>query len=128
MDSALLMRLLGSALAVALLVGLAAWARLARPTAPLDEDAAKRLLADEFPDHRIEAVWIGGDGASVVARSADLALVLWRKGDGYVARSAPWRDVASAGAVDGRVRLTALDGAPRLSLGDRAWPPAEVAA
>jgi len=128
MNSALLIQLLGSALAVALLVGLAAWARLARPTAPLDEEAARQLLADEFPDHRIEVVWIGGDGAGVVARSEDLALVLWRKGDGYVARSAPWRDVASAGVVDGRVRLAAVDGAPRLSLGDRAWPPAEVAA
>ncbi|PVM86459.1 hypothetical protein [Caulobacter endophyticus] len=128
MDKALLIQLLGSALAVALLVGLAAWARLARPTAPLDQEAARRLLADEFPDHRIDAVWIGGDSASVVARSADQALVLWRKGDGYVARSAPWRDVAAAGVVDGRVRLAAVDGAPRLSLGDRAWPPAEAAA
>ncbi|KSB90736.1 hypothetical protein AS593_10310 [Caulobacter vibrioides] len=128
MDNALLAQLLGSALAVALLVGLSAWARIARPAPALDETAARKLLADEFPDHGVQAVWIAGDGAGVVARSADLALVLWRKGDGYVARSGPWRDVVSAGAVDGRVRLTALDGAPRLSLGDRAWPPAEIAA
>lgn len=129
MDKALLVQLLGSALAVALLVGLSAWARIARPTAPLDEAAARRLLADEFPDHGVTAVWIGGDGASVVARAdEDLALVLWRKGDGYVARSAAWPDVVAARPTEGSVRLAAVDGAPRLRLGQCPWPPQEAAA
>ncbi len=128
MDKALLVQLLGSAVAVALLVGLAAWARIARSSPPLDEVAARALLAEEFPDHRAEALWIAGDGAAVVARAEDLALVLWRKGDGYVARSAPWRDVVEASATDGRVRLAAVDGAPWIRLGERAWPPLEAAA
>ncbi|PLR26548.1 hypothetical protein SGCZBJ_09410 [Caulobacter zeae] len=128
MNNALLIQLLGSALAVALLVGLSAWARIARPSPPLDEVAARALLAEEFPDHRAEAVWIAGDAAAVVARAGDLALVLWRKGDGYVARSAAWRDVVAASPADGRVRLAAVDGAPRLRLGERPWPPLEAAA
>ncbi|AYV48350.1 hypothetical protein CFHF_25325 [Caulobacter flavus] len=128
MDKALLVQLLGSAAAVALLVGLSAWARIARPTASLDEAAARELLAQEFPDHAIEAIWIAGDGGAVIARAADAALVLWRKGDGYVARSAAWRDVVATGASEGCVRLAAVEGAPRLRLGDRIWPPAEAAA
>lgn len=128
MDNALLVQLLGSALAVALLVGLSAWARIARPSPPLDEVAARALLAEEFPDYHAQALWIAGDGFAVVARAGDLALVLWRKGDGYVARSATWRDVVAAIPVEGRVRLAAVDGAPRIRLGGLAWPPMEAAA
>ncbi len=124
----MVIQLAGSAVAVAALVALAAWARLARPTPPLDVDAAMRLLAEEFPDHRIDSVWLAGDGAGLVARSGAEALVLWRRGDGYVARSAPWAGVVASGAKDGQIRLPGVDGAPRLVLGDRPWPPVETAA
>nr|WP_232793082.1 hypothetical protein [Caulobacter hibisci] len=120
--------MIGSAIAVGLLVGLSAWARLARPTPPLDVDGALALLAEEFPDHRVDSVWLAGDGAGLVARSASEALVLWRRGDGYVARSAPWADIVANGANEGRIRLPGIDGAPRLVLGHQPWPPAETAA
>lgn len=118
----MLIQLLGSATAVALLVGLAAWARIARPTPPLDEAGARALLADEFADDPIDALWIAADGAGLVARSGERALVLWRKGDGYVARDLPWTDAMAAGIVKNRLRLK-LDGAPRLAVKDGVWPP-----
>lgn len=124
LDKALLMQLLGSAIAVSLLVAIAAWARIARPTPPLDDRAARALLAIEFPDEPVEALWIAADGAGVVARSGDHALVLWRKGDGYVARQAAWADALAATAVEGRLKLRLADGAPRLSV-KGAWPPAQ---
>jgi hypothetical protein len=127
LDKALLIQLLGSALAVSLLVALAAWARIARPTPPLDGDSARALLAFEFPDEQIDALWIAADGAGVVARSGRHALILWRKGDGYVAREAAWADIQTAKAHKGWLRLKAGDGAPRLAVKDGAWPPPEFA-
>jgi hypothetical protein len=123
LDKALLIQLVGSATAVALLVGLAAWARIARPTPPLDTQAARALLADEFPDDPVDALWIAADGAGVVARSGDLALVLWRKGDGYVARTTPWAEARAARVEGGRLKLRLADASPRLSVSDGAWPP-----
>lgn len=128
MDKALLIQLLGSVVAVTLLVGFTAWARIARPTPPLDAAGARALLAEEFPDDPVDAVWIAADGAGLVARSGQLALVLWRKGDGYVARTAPWTDAMTATVADGRVRLRLADGAAPLALGDGDWPPREFAA
>lgn len=114
MDWGFALQLAGSAIAVAALVALAAWARLARPTPPLDEAAARALLAEEFPDHEVQRVWIDEAAAGLIARSDDEALVIWRRGDGYVARSMPW---AAAIASPGQV-----DGAPRLRISP--WPPA----
>ena len=124
----MLIQLAGSVTAIAVLVALAAWARIARVTPPLDAVGARALLSQEFPDEAIEAVWIAADGTGLVARSGDQALVLWRKGDGYVARKTPWGQVAKAPVVDGRVRLKLGDGSPRLALSDGAWPPRELAA
>ncbi len=127
MDKALLIQLVGSATAVALLVGFAAWARIARPTPPLDVQAARALLADEFPDDPVDALWVAADGAGLVARSGGLALVLWRKGDGYVARAAPWTAAQAATVEGGRLKLRLADGSPRLSVSDGvAWPPPEL--
>lgn len=120
----MLIQLLGSAVAVSLLVAIAAWARIARATPPLDAQGARDLLAVEFPDERIDALWIADDGAGVVARSEDQALILWRKGDGYVARQTAWADVLGAAVVDGRLKLKTADGTPRLVV-TGAWPPAQ---
>lgn len=127
MDKALLIQLLGSAVAVSLLVAFAAWARIARPTPPLDARGARALLADEFPDDPVDAVWIADDGAGLIARSRETALVAWRKGDGYVARAMPWAEAMAAKVEGGRLRLKRVDGAPRLAVKDGAWPPAEFA-
>ena len=125
LDNALLIQVLGSAVAVGLLVAIAAWARIARPTPPLDARDARALLAVEFPDDPVDALWIADDGAGLVARSGDQALILWRKGDGYVARQTAWADALAAAVVDGRLKLRLADGAPRLSVKDGVWPPAQ---
>lgn len=126
MDRSLLIQMLGSALAVGGLVALAAWARIARPTPALDPQAGRDLLTQEFPGQAIDGLWIAADGAGLVARSGDQGLVLWRKGDGYVARQSSWTRVMAATADKGRLRLKLDDVAPRLALGDGAWPPAHL--
>jgi hypothetical protein len=126
LDKALLIQLLGSAVAVSLLVAIAAWARIPRATPPLDADGAQALLAVEFPDEPIDALWIAADGAALVARSGDRALVAWRKGDGYVARDLAWTAALAAKADEGFLVLKTADGAPRLALKDGAWPPPQL--
>ena len=124
MDKALLIQLLGSAVAVSLLVAVAAWARIARPTPPLGPGEAQALLAVEFPDDPVDALWIAADGAGLVARSGERALVAWRKGDGYVARDLPWTAALAARPANGRLAFKTADGAPRLALKDgEPWPP-----
>lgn len=127
MDKALLIQLVGSAVAVSLLVAIAAWARIPRPTPPLDAQGAAALLAVEFPDDPVDALWIAADGAGLVARSGDRALVAWRKGDGYVARDLPLAAALAAKADSGFLRLKTADGALRLVLKDGAWPPPHFA-
>ena len=46
MDKALLIQLLGSAVAVSLLVAIAAWARIPRATPPLDAESAKAVATN----------------------------------------------------------------------------------
>jgi hypothetical protein len=128
LDKALLIQLLGSAVAVSLLVALAAWARIPRSTPLLDAEGAHALLDLEFPDDRVDALWIAADGAGLVARSGDRALVAWRKGDGYVARDLPWAAVPAAKSANGFLILKTADGAPRLALKDGVWPPPQFVA
>ena len=127
----MLYQFLGSAAAVALLVALAAWARIARPTPPLDEAGAHRLLADEYPQVHPSHVWITEDATAAVARAGDAALLLRRHGDGYTARKLPWADLAAAKVGAGQVRVEMRDiGAPRFVLAwpaGEAWPPEAAA-
>ncbi len=127
MDKALLIQLGGSVVAVALLVAVAAWLGAARPTPPLDADAARALLAVEFPDHKPSSVWIAADGAGLIARARDEALVIWRRGDGYVAREAPWSAVSAVRPAKGRLALRVGDGRPVFAVSDDVWPPRELA-
>jgi hypothetical protein len=119
--------LLGSAVAVGLMVAVAAWARIARPTAPLDEPAARALLAAEFPDQAPTFVWIAADGAGAIARAGATALVLYRLGDSWVARTLRWDDALTARVARGTVRLKLRDPAApvaRLAVsGINPWPP-----
>ena len=127
MDKALLMQLGGSVVAIAVLVALAAWLGVARPTPPLGPDTARALLAQEFPDHPPNAVWIAADGAAAIAREDALALVLYRRGDGYVARDLPWATVAALKPAQGRLILRLTDARPVLAVNDDVWPPKELA-
>jgi HAMP domain-containing protein len=122
-----LLRLAVSALLVAVMIGVAAWARIARPVAPLDEAAARELMAGEFPDLSPDYVWIAGDGAGAIGRAGDTALVIYRLGDSWVARSMPWRLALVAPVKRGRVLLKLRDPAApmaRLAVsGVTPWPP-----
>lgn len=129
MSIAFLIQTLGSALAVALMVAFAAWARIARPAPPLDEAQARALLAEEFPGRPIEAVWLAADGQGVLARSGAMALALCRLGDGWTARELAWDQALKGHYADGRLTLALKDpGAPRAVIALPAWPPAGAAA
>lgn len=123
----MLIQLGGSVVAVALLVAFAAWLGVARATPPLDGESARALLDLEFPDHRPDAVWIAADGAGIIAREGDLALVLYRRGDGYVARDLPWSAVAALRPTNGRLTVRLADARPVFAVNDDAWPPKELA-
>lgn len=127
MDKALLIQLGGSVVAVALLVAVAAWLGAARPTPPLDAETARSLLTVEFPDHQPTALWIAADGAGLIARANGEALVIWRRGDGYVAREAPWSTVATLRPSRGRLPVRVGDGRPVFAVADDVWPPKELA-
>ena len=116
----------GSVVAVALLVAFAAWMGVARATPPLDPESAKALIAVEFPDHKPEAVWIAADGGGLIAREGDLALVIFRRGDGYVARDLPWASVAALKPTNGRLTVRLSDARPVFAVADDAWPPKEL--
>jgi len=128
-NAAALIQLAVSALAVAAMVGLAAWATRGRGAPPLDEAEARRWLADEFPGCAVDGLWLAADGKGAVARSGDQALVLTRMGDGYAARRLAWAKAATVRVKDGRVSIPLSDpGAPRAVLAIAAWPPKEAAA
>jgi len=129
LNAAFLIQLAGSAVAVALMVAFAAWARIARPFAPLDDARARALMLEEFPGQAIEALWIASDGKGALGKSGGSALVLCQLGDGEVARTIPWDQALAAPFKDGRLRLDLHDiGAPRMTLALPAWPPKELAA
>ena len=119
--------LIGSAVAVALMVAVAAWARIARPSPALDEVAARAMLAAEFPDHAPTRLWIAADGGGVIARDGVRALVLFRLGDSWVSRALAWDDAVRAPVRAGKVRLRLRDpAAPVAALavsGVNPWPP-----
>lgn len=129
MNAAFLIHSGASALAVAALVALAAWARIARKTPRLDENRARALLAEEFPEEVLEQVWLASDGAGAIAKSGASALLLMRIGDSYAARQIPWVKAIAAGTRDGEVAFASGDAAaPRLRLNLAAWPPKGLAA
>ncbi|MDO9336484.1 MAG: hypothetical protein Q7T61_08785 [Caulobacter sp.] len=123
----MLIQLIGSAVAVAAMVGLAAWARIPRAAPPLDPQTARQLLDLDFPGYPIDAVWIAADGRGAIARSGDHALVVTQLGDSWVTRDMPWQAALGSPIKGGRIRLRTADpSAPRLSLavsGVTPWPP-----
>lgn len=125
--NAILIQLIGSAVAVAMMVGLAAWARIPRPTEPLDEATARDLIGTDYPGYPVDAVWIAADGFGAIARSGDLALILAQLGDSWVTRDMSWEAAVASPIRGGRIRLRTPDpAAPKLSLavsGVTPWPP-----
>lgn len=129
MDEAFFVQLALSGAAVAILVGLAAWAKIAKPSGPLDETRARKLFEDEFPGRRLDTVWVASDGAGALARSGGLALVLCQVGDGFAARQIPWAQAISASFRNGKLCVDLTDiSAPRATLCLPSWPPKDLAA
>ena len=125
MSQAFFVQYAASAGAIALLVGLAAWAKIAKPMTPLTDAKALSLLAEEFPGRPIERVWVAVDGRGALAKSGAAALVLCEVGDGYVARHIPWTQAVASSFRDGVVRLDLSDvAAPLARLALQNWPPA----
>jgi hypothetical protein len=129
MDEAYFVQLALSGAAVAALVGIAAWAKIAKPAGPLDEKRARALFADEFPGRTLDAVWVGSDGAGALAKSGGLALVICPVGDGFAARQIPWAQAISASFRNGKLCVDLADiAAPRATISLPSWPPKDLAA
>ena len=128
MDKGFAIQFAGSFAAVALLVALAAWAKIAKPMSPLSEARARVLFADEFPGKALDGLWVTSDGRGALARSGASALVLCEVGDGYAARHIPWAQAVAASFRDGVLKLDLADvSAQRARLAFDSWPPAGVA-
>jgi hypothetical protein len=124
LTQAFFIQLAASGAAVAAMVGLSAWASIARPTPLLDEERARQELAEEFPGRDLEDVWVALDGRGAVAKSGTMALVLCRLGDGFVARQIPWAQALATTFKDGRIRIDLADAAaPRAVIALESWPP-----
>ena len=127
MDAAFFVQLALSAAAVGVLVAIAAWAKIARPVGPLDEHKARALLAQEFPTRTVDAVWIASDGCGAMAKSAGLALVICRVGDGFAMRQIPWPQAVAATFRNGKLSVNLDDvAAPTAVIAFAAWPPANL--
>ncbi|MBR7619542.1 hypothetical protein JKL49_09100 [Phenylobacterium sp. 20VBR1] len=128
MDKQFAIQFAGSFAAVALLVALAAWAKIAKPMSPLSDARARALFADEFPGKVLDGLWVANDGRGALARSGASALVLCEVGDGYAARHIPWAQAVAASFRDGVLKLDLADiAAPRARLAFDSWPPAGAA-
>lgn len=124
MNPGFLIQTAASAAAVAVLVGLAAWAKIARPGSPLDDARARALLAEDFPGRTIDELWVAVDGKGALAKSGAAALLLCELGDGYVCRQIPWAQALAASFKDGRITVNLADvGAPKAVIALTAWPP-----
>ena len=102
---------------VGAIMGLVAWVNIPRATPPLDEAEVRRRLAEDFPQSPLDQIWIAMDGTGAVAKSGDLALLLFRMGDSYVSRSMAWSKALQAEAIKGRFWFKFNDfAAPKASL------------
>jgi hypothetical protein len=128
-DDGFLFQLAASMGAVAVLVGLAAWAKISKPAGPFDEARVRAILAEEFPTRTLDAVWVASDGAGALAKSGGLALVVCQVGDGFAARQIPWAQAVAASFRDGRLCVDLSDiAAPRAVIALPSWPPNDLAA
>jgi hypothetical protein len=127
-DKGFWIQTIASLIAVAVLI-IAAWAaRVSRPFSPLDPERARSLLAVEFPGKEPQQIWTGAGGHCVIAKAGDQALLIWRLGDGWVARQTDWPSLGNAKRDRDHIQLSLNDlTAPVCKLDwadDWAWPPA----
>ena len=127
MGQAFYTQLAASFIAVAMLVGLVAWAKINKPAGPLDDARARALFAEEFPGRRIDGLWVSANGAGALARSGGMALVVCSVGDGFAARMIPWAQAISSSFRNGRLNIDLRDAAaPWAVLAFAVWPPKDL--
>ena len=102
MDQAYLIQFAVSAAAIVVLALVARWARIPRQVEPLNETSARALIADELPDLRVDRVWIDAAGETAVARAGDEGVVLFRVGDAFTVRTAPWAEITRTRVASGK--------------------------
>jgi hypothetical protein len=116
-----------TALAIALLAGLAAWLKIGGPPAPLDEARARILVAEAFPGRRVDAIWVGVAGRGALAKSGAAALVLCQLGQGFTVRQMPWATALAAAFKTGRLCVDLADvDAPVAEIRVSINPPADL--
>ena len=91
--------------AIGLMVGLAVWAKIARPLAPLTPDQARQWIDLDFPAYNPGPIWIDDEGQGAIMRLGDQAVVLFQFGDRYVCRAVPWDKVAGLQPKGGKLVL-----------------------
>jgi len=133
LDQAYIIQFAVSAVAIVVLASVAALARIPRKVAPLNEASARAVIADELPDTKVERVWVDAAGRAAVAKSGAEGVVLFRVGDGFAVRSAPWSEVVQAPVKGEGVVIRFRDPAApaarfQLAPGANRAPFAEVAA
>lgn len=133
MDQGYIVQFAVSGVAIIVLATLAALARIPRKVPPLDEASARAVIADELPDTPVDRVWVDANGRVAVAKSGSEGVVLFRVGDSFAVRSAPWNDVTQAPVKGDGVVIRFHDPAApaarfQLAPGANRAPFAEVAA
>lgn len=124
MSQSIVIQLAATAAALAGLLGVAFWAKTAKPLSPLSDERARDLLQSAFPSRSLEQIWVAVDGRGALAKSGAAALVICEAGDGYVARHIPWAQAVASSFKDGVVRLDLSDvSAPEARLALQGWPP-----
>ncbi|HEX6865754.1 MAG TPA: hypothetical protein VF122_00840 [Caulobacteraceae bacterium] len=114
MEDGYLIQFVGSAIAIAVLTLIAAWARIPRATPKLDDASARAIIAEDEPDLALDHVWVDAAGLTAVAKAGAEGVVLFRVGDGFAVRTMPWAEVASAAASGDRAVIAFHDpGAPK---------------
>lgn len=125
MSQSIVIQLAATAAALAALLGVAFWAKFAKPLSPLSDERARELLQSAFPNRSLEKIWVSVDGCGALAKSGAAALVLCETGEGYVTRHIPWAQAVASSFRDGVVRLDLSDvSAPEARLALQGWPPA----
>lgn len=124
MSQSIIIQVAATAAALAGLLGVAFWAKMAKPLSPLSDQRARALLQSAFPTRSLEQIWVAVDGRGALAKSGAAALVLCEAGDSYVARHIPWAQAVASSFKDGVVRLDLSDvSAPEARLALQGWPP-----
>ena len=124
MSQSIVIQVAATAAALAGLLGVAFWAKTAKPLSPLSDERARELLQSAFPSRTLEQIWVAVDGRGALAKSGAAALVLCEAGDRYVARHIPWAQAVASSFKDGVVRLDLSDvAAPEARLALQGWPP-----